>query len=42
MPVFAYRHALRRSEEVVSTGHLMREQALEVGERLTRRHDEEE
>jgi len=34
MPVFAYRYELRRGEVVVSTGHLMREQALEVGERL--------
>jgi hypothetical protein len=34
MPVFAYRYELRRGEEVVSTGHLTREQALEVGERL--------
>jgi hypothetical protein len=34
MPVIAYRYELRRGEEVVSTGHLMWEQALEVGERL--------
>jgi hypothetical protein len=34
MPVFAYRYELRRGEEVVSTGHLTKEQALEVGERI--------
>jgi hypothetical protein len=34
MAAFAYRYELRRGEEVVSTGHLTREQPLEVGERL--------
>jgi hypothetical protein len=34
MPVFAYRYELRRGEELVSTGHLTKEQALEVGERI--------
>jgi len=34
MAMFAYRYELRRGEEVVSTGHLPREQALEVGDRL--------
>ncbi len=34
MPVFAYRYELRRGEEVVSTGHLTQERALEVGERI--------
>jgi len=28
MPVFSYRYELRRGEEIVSTGHLSREQAL--------------
>ena len=34
MATFAYRFELRRGEDVVSTGHLTREQALEVGQRL--------
>ena len=34
MATFVYRYELRRGEEVVSTGHLPREEALEVGERL--------
>lgn len=34
MAVFLYRYELRRGEEVVSTGRMTREQALEVGERL--------
>ena len=34
MAVFAYRYELRRGEDVVSTGHLTQEQALEVGERI--------
>jgi hypothetical protein len=34
MSVFAYRYELRRGEEVISTGHLTQEQALEVGERI--------
>jgi hypothetical protein len=29
-----YRYELRRGDEVVATGHLSREQPLEVGERL--------
>jgi hypothetical protein len=29
-----YRYELRRGDEVVATGHLSREQLLEVGERL--------
>jgi hypothetical protein len=29
-----YRYELRRGEEVIATGHLSREQPLEVGERL--------
>ena len=34
MAVFAYRYELRRGEDVVATGHLTQEQALEVGERI--------
>ena len=34
MVVFAYRYELRRGEEVVSTGHLTQERAVEVGERM--------
>jgi hypothetical protein len=34
MPAFAYRYELRRGEEVVATGHLTEEQALEIGERI--------
>lgn len=30
-----YRYELRRGEEVLATGHLSREQPLEVGERIT-------
>jgi hypothetical protein len=30
-----YRYELRRGDQVVATGHLSREQPLEVGERLT-------
>jgi hypothetical protein len=29
-----YRYELRRGEDVIATGHLSREQPLEVGERL--------
>ncbi len=29
-----YRYELRRGEEVIATGHLAREQPLEVGERI--------
>jgi hypothetical protein len=29
-----YRYELRRGDEVIATGHLSREQALEVGERI--------
>jgi hypothetical protein len=35
MPGLAYRYELRRGEEVIATGHLTREWALEVGERIT-------
>jgi hypothetical protein len=35
MPGFAYRYELRRGEEVIATGRLTREWALEVGERIT-------
>lgn len=35
MSAFEYRYELRRGDEVVATGHLLREQSLEVGERLT-------
>lgn len=34
MPGFDYRYELRRGDEVVATGHLAREPALEVGDRL--------
>jgi hypothetical protein len=34
MPSFAYRYELRRGEDVIATGHITRERALEVGERL--------
>ena len=30
-----YRYELRRGEEVIATGHLSREQPLEVGARIT-------
>jgi hypothetical protein len=31
---FRYRYELRRGEQIVSTGHLVREAPLEVGERV--------
>jgi len=34
MAGFAYRYELRRGEEVIATGRMMRERALEVGERI--------
>jgi hypothetical protein len=34
MPRFNYRYELRRGDEIVATGHVSREQPLEVGERL--------
>ena len=34
MAAFTYRYELRRGEDVVSTGHLTQERALEVGERI--------
>ncbi len=34
MADFAYRYELRRSEEVIATGHMTRERPLEVGERI--------
>jgi hypothetical protein len=34
MAGFAYRYELRRGEEVIATGRLTRERALEVGERI--------
>jgi hypothetical protein len=34
MPAFAYGYELRRAEEVVATGHLTEEQALEIGDRI--------
>jgi hypothetical protein len=34
VPSVEYRYELRRGEEVVATGHLSREQPLEVGEHL--------
>ncbi len=30
-----YRYELRRGDQIVATGHLSREQPLQVGERLT-------
>ena len=30
-----YRYELRRGEEVIATGHLSRDEPLEVGERIT-------
>ena len=30
-----YRYELRRGEEMIATGHLSRDEPLEVGERLT-------
>ena len=35
MPVPDYRYELRRGEEVIATGHLSRDEPLEVGERIT-------
>ncbi len=35
MPGFAYRYELRRDDEVIATGRMTRERALEVGERIT-------
>jgi hypothetical protein len=34
MPAVEYRHELRRGDLAVATGHLGREQPLEVGERV--------
>jgi hypothetical protein len=34
MPAVDYRYELRRGDEVVATGHLSREQPLEVGQRF--------
>jgi hypothetical protein len=34
-PAPDYRYELRLGEEVIATGHLSREEALEVGEQLT-------
>ncbi len=34
MAGFAYRYELRRGEELIATGRLTRERALEVGERI--------
>ena len=34
MAVFTYRYELRRGDELAATGHLSREQPLEVGERI--------
>jgi hypothetical protein len=34
MPAVEYRYELRRGDLVVATGHLSREQPLEVGERV--------
>ena len=35
MHVPDYRYELRHGEEVIATGHLSREEPLEVGERIT-------
>ncbi len=35
MAGFAYRCELRRGDEVIATGRMTRERALEVGERIT-------
>jgi hypothetical protein len=35
MPGLTYRYELRRGEEVIATGRMTRERALEVGERIT-------
>ena len=32
---FTYRYELRRGDEIVATGHMTRETAFEVGERVT-------
>jgi hypothetical protein len=34
MAGFAYRYELRRGEEMIATGRLTRERALEIGERI--------
>lgn len=34
MPAVEYRYELRRGDEVVATGHLSREQPLEVGQHV--------
>jgi hypothetical protein len=34
MPTFDYRYELRQGENIVATGHLTREQPLEVGDRV--------
>jgi len=34
MQVFDYRYELRRGDEVVASGHLTREQRVEVGDRI--------
>jgi hypothetical protein len=34
MPDFAYRYELRRGDEVIATGHMTGERALEVGGRI--------
>jgi hypothetical protein len=34
MPAFDYRYELRQGEEIVVTGHLTREQPLEIGHRI--------
>ncbi len=34
MPAFAYRYELRRGEQLHATGHLTKEEALEVGDRI--------
>jgi hypothetical protein len=34
MAGFAYRYEVRRGEEVIATGRMTRERALEVGERI--------
>jgi hypothetical protein len=34
MASFEYRYEVRRGEEIVASGHLTREQRLEIGERL--------
>jgi hypothetical protein len=34
MPTFDYRYELRQGENIVATGHLTREQPLEVGDQV--------